>query len=191
MFFYGFLVLVTLGILVWLIRSPIVRQLRRGNGIDTARFGNRVYDHLADAGFYRGNVGDDQGSKPESRRYRKATYRVSQHVVKPGDGSGTRRLSAEERSILERRSAGRGFARATAARGQSLRSRARNARPRDLMTEYLSATDPEPSSRWRELASRTRGCWPRRRIAKYALIGMAVGVWVAEEWQFIAAAWRG
>lgn len=33
MFFYGFLVLVALGIAAFFIRSPIVRQLRRGHGI--------------------------------------------------------------------------------------------------------------------------------------------------------------
>jgi hypothetical protein len=51
MVFYGFLVLVGLGIVTWLLRSPVVRQLRRGNGFDSStRFGNRLFDHAAERG---------------------------------------------------------------------------------------------------------------------------------------------
>jgi len=48
MFFYGFLVLVALGIIACLFRSPVVRQLRRGRGFDASRFGYRAYDHASD-----------------------------------------------------------------------------------------------------------------------------------------------
>jgi hypothetical protein len=171
MFFYGFLVVVVLGIVAWLIRSPIVRQLRRGNGVDTARFGNRMAGHIADSRVHA----------LQERHHRTNTYRVSKHVIKTGDVTTTGSASLVGRDARRRRSA---------AQRQSARASAEILRARPP-SDHLPPTHEEPTSRWRELVSRWRGRWPRRRIAKYALIGTIVGVWVTEEWQMLAAAWRG
>lgn len=42
MFFYAVLVVLALGLVALLIRSPIVRQLRRGRGTDPAQFPGRI-----------------------------------------------------------------------------------------------------------------------------------------------------
>ena len=63
MFFYGFLVAVALVIIVGLIRSPVVTQLRRGRGFDTSRFGFRVAD-AARGEMSRGLGIDKKESRP-------------------------------------------------------------------------------------------------------------------------------
>jgi hypothetical protein len=44
MYFYGLLVLIALGIVIFLVRSPVIRQLRRGRGSDSSGFGNRLWN---------------------------------------------------------------------------------------------------------------------------------------------------
>jgi hypothetical protein len=70
MLFYGFVLLLGLGIATWLIRSPVTRQLRRGHGFDSSgRFGNRLFDHAAERGLNRTTWNDDnsQGKRESSR----------------------------------------------------------------------------------------------------------------------------
>lgn len=52
MIFYGFLVVIALAVAAWAIRSPLVKQLRRGRGYDSSQFGNnRIADHFQDQAF--------------------------------------------------------------------------------------------------------------------------------------------
>lgn len=67
MVFYGFLVLVALGIVTWLVRSPVVKQLLRGRGYDSSQFGNtRLFDHTADKAFY--SSGDHETYREPKRQ---------------------------------------------------------------------------------------------------------------------------
>ena len=68
MFFYGFVVLVILGVVLMLIRSPVFRQIRRGRGIGSAQ-GDK-WDHLAERGLGAGSF-DVIGAKRESHRQSK------------------------------------------------------------------------------------------------------------------------
>jgi hypothetical protein len=45
--FYGFLALVAVGIAVWLLRSPVLRQARRGHGTDRAEWGTNRNDAIS------------------------------------------------------------------------------------------------------------------------------------------------
>jgi hypothetical protein len=75
MIFYLFLAICGLGLAYRAIRSPVVRQLRRGRGTDPAQWGSRL-DHLADQGTGGSSILDDgSGGRRASRIQSKHTRR--------------------------------------------------------------------------------------------------------------------
>ncbi|HEY3528433.1 MAG TPA: hypothetical protein VGK78_04735 [Nocardioides sp.] len=65
MIFYGFLVLVGLGTVVWLIRSPVARQARRGHFTDPGQNGDKL-DQLNESRMGSAGDFDASGGKRES-----------------------------------------------------------------------------------------------------------------------------
>ena len=60
MVFYGFLIVVGLGLLGLVIRSPVVRQVRRGHGFDGSTV-NGLVDHHLDRYSYKNPTWNDDG----------------------------------------------------------------------------------------------------------------------------------
>jgi hypothetical protein len=74
MLFYGFLGVAGLALGVWLVRSPILRQMMRGQGIDPGQWGS-WQDHLEDMGVGPSWRSDGSGGRRETKLYSKYTRR--------------------------------------------------------------------------------------------------------------------
>jgi hypothetical protein len=74
MFIYAFLGSVVVAVLVWAVRSPVVRALVRGHGTDPAQWGS-WQDHLEDNGLGVSWRSDGSGGTRESKVQSKHTRR--------------------------------------------------------------------------------------------------------------------
>jgi hypothetical protein len=74
MIFYGLFVLAGLALAVWLVRSPITKQMLRGQGVDPGQWGT-WQDHLEDMGVGPSWRSDGSGGRRETKLYSKYTRR--------------------------------------------------------------------------------------------------------------------
>ena len=74
MLFSVFLGLVGLALACWLIRSPVLRQMLRGQGVDPGQWGT-WQDHLEDIGVGPSWRSDGSGGRRETRLYSTYTRR--------------------------------------------------------------------------------------------------------------------
>jgi hypothetical protein len=74
MIFYGLLTLAGLGLGGWLVRSPVLRQMLRGQGVDPGQWGT-WQDHLEDNGVGPSWRSDGSGGRRETKLYSKYTRR--------------------------------------------------------------------------------------------------------------------
>jgi hypothetical protein len=75
MIFYGLFILVGLALAVWLVRSPITKQMLRGQGVDPGQWGT-WQDHLEDMGVGPSWRSDGSGGRRETKLYSKYTRRT-------------------------------------------------------------------------------------------------------------------
>jgi hypothetical protein len=71
---YALMVLAGLTLCVWLARSPILRQMIRGQGVDPGQWGT-WQDHLEDIGLGPSWRSDGSGGRRETRHYSAYTRR--------------------------------------------------------------------------------------------------------------------
>ena len=76
MIFYGLFILAGLALAVWLVRSPITKQMLRGQGVDPGQWGT-WQDHLEDMGVGPSWRSDGSGGRRETKLYSKYTRRPS------------------------------------------------------------------------------------------------------------------
>ena len=74
MIVYAVLALAVLTLVCWLARSPVLRQMRRGQGIDPGQWGT-WQDHLEDMGVGPSWRSDGSGGRRETKLYSKYTRR--------------------------------------------------------------------------------------------------------------------
>jgi hypothetical protein len=74
MFVYGLCALAGLALAVWLVRSPVTRQILRGRGVDPGQWGT-WQDHLEDMGVGPSWRSDGSGGRRETRLYSRYTRR--------------------------------------------------------------------------------------------------------------------
>jgi hypothetical protein len=74
MLFYGMLGVAGLSLVIWLARSPILRQMIRGSGVDPGQWGS-WQDHLEDIGVGPSWRSDGSGGRRETKLYSKYTRR--------------------------------------------------------------------------------------------------------------------
>jgi hypothetical protein len=75
MIFYGLFTLAGLALAVWLVRSPITKQMLRGQGVDPGQWGT-WQDHLEDMGVGPSWRSDGSGGRRETKLYSKYTRRT-------------------------------------------------------------------------------------------------------------------
>jgi hypothetical protein len=71
---YALLALPALGLVFWLARSPVLRHLLRGQGVDPGQWGS-WQDHLEDMGVGPSWRSDGSGGRRETRLYSRHTRR--------------------------------------------------------------------------------------------------------------------
>ena len=79
MFYYALLAVfvgaaLAVGVLLWVVMSPVVRAMARGHAIDPAQWG-RWQEHLEDDGLGPSWRSDGSGGKRETKVYSKHTRR--------------------------------------------------------------------------------------------------------------------
>ncbi len=74
MLFYGLLAVAGLALAVWLARSPVLRQMIRGQGVDPGQWGS-WQEHLEDMGVGPSWRSDGRGGRRETKLYSKYTRR--------------------------------------------------------------------------------------------------------------------
>jgi hypothetical protein len=74
MIFYGLVALAVLVLAIWLARSPITRQMIRGQGVDPGQWGS-WQDHLEDMGVGPSWRSDGSGGRRETKLYSRYTRR--------------------------------------------------------------------------------------------------------------------
>jgi hypothetical protein len=72
--FYAVVSLATLALAIWILRSPVLRQMLRGQGVDPGQWGT-WQDHLEDIGVGPSWRSDGTGGQRETRVYSKYTRR--------------------------------------------------------------------------------------------------------------------
>jgi hypothetical protein len=71
---YGLLAVVGLPTAWWILRSPVLRQMVRGKGVDPGQWGS-WQDHLEDIGVGPSWRSDGSGGRRETRLYSRYTRR--------------------------------------------------------------------------------------------------------------------